>query len=249
MTVQILNGDALYDLLPENILSGDILIARECLIDGPLSGETPEEFWKTRAEFISNSYSEPAELYHTEVVTEFQKMRAIEPGSDVNLWFEDDLFCQVNLWYCISLLSPIDDLKIYLVKPPLVDGLPDWRGFGALNRDAIAKAYQERARMNKEEIVLLEKLWHAYKHSHSDELAVLANEDAPHFPFLKDVVNAQLDRHLNRPQNTLRQILSENQGADFKTIFKEFSQREGIYGFGDLQVESLLANIPEYKVD
>lgn len=247
MTTQILNGDALLDLLPEDILSGEIIVARECLIDGPLTGNSSEEFWKTRSEFIASEYSEAPEAYYADVVSQFEKISTIEPGSEVNLWFEDDLFCQVNLWYCISLLAPIENLKINLIKPPLLNGLPDWRGFGALDRDALAKAYQERVRLTTEEILLLEQLWRAYKENKPDQLATLATSPTSNFPVLNEVVKAQLDRQAQRPENTLQQIIQENKDADFKTIFKEFSLREGIYGFGDWQVESLLKKIPEYK--
>jgi hypothetical protein len=31
--------------------------------------------------------------------------------------------------------------------------------------------------------------------------------------------------------------------TDFDTLFSQFSEREGIYGFGDLQVRGLLDNL------
>ena len=57
-TYHILNGDALLDFFPESILSGEIIVARECLVDGPQDGETPEAFWETRANFIAGEYGE-----------------------------------------------------------------------------------------------------------------------------------------------------------------------------------------------
>ncbi|MCE7040900.1 DUF1835 domain-containing protein [Dyadobacter sp. CY312] len=252
MTFQILNGDALLDLLPENILSGVIIVARECLVDGPVSGDTLPDFWKTRASFIANEYGEEQQTYFTDVVTEFDEIIAIPAGSEVNLWFEDDLFCQVNLWFCISLLNSRDDLKVNLIRPPLTDNRPDWRGFGALDRNALAKAYQDRTLLGEEDIDLLSKLWIAFKNNDRLRMTELATNASAHFPFLGEVVQAHLERHSDdhqsgRPENTLRQILKENPDHDFKTIFKEFSLREGIYGFGDSQVESLLNKLPEYK--
>jgi len=40
----ILNGDSLRIQLP-NTVSGEIIITRECLVDGDVSGETMEEFF------------------------------------------------------------------------------------------------------------------------------------------------------------------------------------------------------------
>lgn len=247
MTTHILNGDALLDLLPEEILSGEIIVARECLIDGPVTGDSKEDFWLTRSTFIANEYGEEKETYYSDVVSEFDKISNIPAGSQVNLWFEEDLFCQINLWFCVSLLEPSANLKVNLVKPPLVNNQPDWRGFGALDRDSLAKAYQDRTRLDADEINLLSKLWLAYKSDNREDLAMLANTATLNFPLLKEVIQAQLDRQHERPENTLRQILSENEHPDFKVIFKVFSSREGIYGFGDWQIESMLNKLPEYS--
>jgi hypothetical protein len=252
MTYQILNGDALLDLLPENILSGEIIVARECLVDGPVTGDTLPDFWQTRASFINSEFQEEKETYYSDVVTEFDKIAAIPAGSEVNLWFEEDLFCQVNLWFSVSLLGAIDNLKVNLAKPPLTDNRPDWRGFGAMDRDALAKAYQNRTRLTTQDINLLSNLWLAYKNNDRTRLAELAANPPEHFPFLNEVVRAHLERQSDdnksgRPENTLREILKETTDHQFKNIFREFSVREGIYGFGDSQVESILNRLPEYK--
>jgi len=254
-TYHILNGDALLDLLPETILSGDVIVARECLIDGPLNGETLEKFWETRANFIATEYEEERESYFHDVVPEFNRIMLIQEKSEVNLWFEEDLFCQVNLWFCISLLNRISDqIKINIVKPPLKDGRPDWRGFGALDRDELAKAYQDRQRLRHEEIDLSVKLWIAYKNQDKSAMAELGNQKTVNFPFLQEVIQAQLDRFSEdnlsgRPERVLKDIILTTSTKEFKNIFKEFSIREGIYGFGDWQVESILNKLPEYQPD
>lgn len=254
-TFHILNGDALLDFFPENILSGEIIVARECLVDGPVTGETLDEFWQTRAGFIAAEYDEDSALYFHDVVTEFDKIKLIPEGSEVNLWFEEDLFCQVNLWFCVSLLIGIaDTLKINMVKPLLKDGQPDWRGFGALDRDGLAAAYQHRSRLSTSEIELLANLWKAYKNQNRSDLNELGNVKVANFPFLREVVQAHLDRfsednQSGRPEMTLKAIMEQKKTHDFKTIFQEFSAREGIYGFGDWQVEAILKKLPEFKQD
>ncbi|WP_221390842.1 DUF1835 domain-containing protein [Dyadobacter sp. NIV53] len=254
-TFHILNGDALLEFFPESILSGEIIVARECLVDGSVTGTTLEEFWETRADFISAEYEEEKESYFFDVVSEFNRISLIPPGSEVNLWFEEDLFCQVNLWFCMSLLTNIaDQLKINLVKPPLKDGQPDWGGFGGLDRNELAGAYQSRERLFVADVKLLTGLWHAYKTNDRVKLKELSTTKSAHFPFLQDVVQAQLDRSSEdslsgRPEKVLKEIMLQNNIHDFKAIFKEFSIREGIYGFGDWQVERLLNKLPEFKAE
>jgi hypothetical protein len=243
-TFHILNGDALLDIFPSELLTGEIIIARECLVDGPVSGGNPEEFWETRAAFIQETYGEEREAYFNEVVTEFDKIKAIQANSEVNFWFEDDLFCQVNLWFCVSLLMPVAHaIKVYVIKPPLLADQPDWRGFGWMDRHTMAEAYLNRQELSLTDISLLSSLWDAYKNDDHEKLTQLSSIKSDNFPFLEQVVQAQLDRKNNRPENVLKQIMEEKQTTDFKTIFQEFGKREGIYGFGDWQIEGLLEKI------
>ena len=252
-TYQILNGDALLSFFPEHILSGEIIVARECLVDGPVGGNTLDDFWKIRADFIASEYDEPTESYFEDVAAEFDKILHIPQDSEVNLWFEEDLFCQVNLWFCISLLRDAwNHGKIHIVKPPLRNKAPDWRGFGALDRDGLAKAYQDRKQLSLAELHLLNDLWIAYKTGDRQSLEVLKNTSTSNFPFLSEVVQAHLDRFSvdnlsGRPERVLKNIMQEKKTSDFRIIFPEWSAREGIYGFGDSQVESILKKLPEYN--
>ena len=51
----ILNGDSLKERFPENI-QGEIMVARECLVDGSVQGNSLSELFKIRAKFISDNY-------------------------------------------------------------------------------------------------------------------------------------------------------------------------------------------------
>ena len=97
-TFHILNGDCLDQRFP-NDLDGEKIIWRECLIDGPVS-ET--NFFESRTKFIQENFGETKEGYSEKVLNEFEKIKNIPQNADVYFWFEDDLFCQVNLWFLLS---------------------------------------------------------------------------------------------------------------------------------------------------
>lgn len=243
-TFHILNGDALLDKFPADILTGEIIIARECLIDGPVTGETFDDFCSTRAQFIHETYEEETDAYFHDVAVEFARIKAIPAGSEVNFWFEDDLFCQINFWFCVSLLKPVSEsIKAYVIKPGIGGTEPDWRGFGMMDHHLLADAYQKKIHLSFADLTLFDNLWTAYKNNDRKALENLSAIRSETFPWLKMVVQAQLDRDNNRPQQVLQAIMTEKQTTDFNTIFREFSQREGIYGFGDWQVEKLLEEI------
>lgn len=237
----ILNGDALKEQFPENIL-GEIIVARECLVDGPVSGNSLEEFFETRAKFISSEYGGTREGYFNKVVVEFEKIRNIPTSLEVHLWFEDDLFCQVNLWFVVHLLSKNKHTKIFLIRPPVHNQY----GFGGLSKEKLLLAYQKRQKLEKLDV--LKRLWPAYQSNQSDALNKLAAELEKEYPFILPAVEAHIDRipthnDPGRPAKSLRRIMDELQTKEFGPVFREFNKRESIYGFGDLQVKRLFDSI------
>ncbi|SEI60287.1 hypothetical protein SAMN04487995_1598 [Dyadobacter koreensis] len=245
----IVNGDALLDNFPAELLTGEIIVARECLVDGPVSGENFQEFAETRANFIHQEYGEEKQAYFEEIIPEFNKIQAIPADSEINFWFEDDLFCQVNLWFCVSLLMPVaHTLKAYIIKPVVDDNQPDWRGFGIMDSHMLAEAYLHKQLLSQADLSLLNDLWLAYRDNDLESLQKSSEKNSVNFPFLNLVIQAQIDRRNDRPENVLKEIMKEKETTDFNTIFKEFSKREGIYGFGDWQVEKMLERIQNNKV-
>ena len=114
----ILNGDALKDQFPSSI-TGQLIIMRECMVDGDVSGNSPEEIFSSRTRFMTKHYKDvtPA-IYYQKTTPEFYKMRNIPKDAEVHLWFEHDLFCQVNLWFVLYYLD-VCNIKpnTYLVFP------------------------------------------------------------------------------------------------------------------------------------
>ena len=94
-----------------------------------------------RAAYLDKHYGESSlEVYRTKVVAQFQQLQAAAAaGHCINLWFEDDLFCQVNLWFTLSLLNEMDGKsEIYLVRPPRHTPY----GFGILNKEELTVCYK-----------------------------------------------------------------------------------------------------------
>ena len=53
----ILNGDVLKNQFPKQV-PGQIIVARECLVDGPVDGDSMEELFETRSSFIQKAYGD-----------------------------------------------------------------------------------------------------------------------------------------------------------------------------------------------
>ncbi|MBT7655427.1 MAG: DUF1835 domain-containing protein [Flavobacteriales bacterium] len=112
----IFNGDQLLaQLSPE--ITGTRIVIRECLMDGPVAADTLHDSYKMRARFLTTKYPiGTIEEYHKNVVTEFERIQNIPPNSAIYLWFEDDLFCQVNCWFVLALLQDQVGYQLYLIR-------------------------------------------------------------------------------------------------------------------------------------
>ena len=241
--MHILNGNALKKQFPRQ-LDGEILVFHECLVDGNVEAKTLPEFFELRSGFISKYYQGVSrDDYYRLTVSELEKIKLLPDNAIINLWFEDDLFCQVNFWFLVNYLFNLNpSWKLYLVRPPVLDHL----GFGGLNQEELEKAFHNR--MYLDETGNIAVLWQAYKNSDMEKLVDLANSLLVKFPFISKAVTAHLERiptehHPGRPKLSLMQIINELKTDEFGPVFRAFSKRESIYGFGDLQVKRLLEDI------
>ena len=241
MTHHILNGDCLADHLKETNLNGDYIICREALIDGPIQSGNLETFWSARAAYIQETYHDNTENYFSRVVPEFLKIGSIPPDAEVCLWFEHDLFCQVNMWFVMSLLHK-DGIKrnISRVFPVVHDTNDVWKGFGVADAAMLEQAFAQRVILTDDDLKLGNDLWKAYCAHDFNALKELAASESKAFKFLPEVCKAHIERfpegnQLSRPERVLLELIDQSNG-DFAEVFAAFSEREGIYGFGDLQV-------------
>ena len=170
-----------------------------------------------------------------------QLIAAAKAGHCINLWFEDDLFCQVNLWFTLSLLYQIKN-KIYLVRPPKQTPY----GFGGLNEAELIQCYKERVAITT--LPSWKALWEAYRLAELEKLTEEAQSLKEQYSFVYPAVAAHLARfptstYEGRPKERLKAIIQELGTTQFGPVFRVFCQTEAIYGFGDLIVKRLFEEV------
>jgi hypothetical protein len=250
MVYNILNGDSLAYSFPGSKIEGEMIVVREALIDGDVSGNNVHEFWKSRARYLGITDEE----YDNSVVKEFEKIMSAPANSEFNLWFEYDLFCQVNMWFVISIINSLSIKKnAYVVLTTYLDKSNKhfWNGFGPANSDELKICYANRVLLSEADMQLGNELWDAYKNGNLQELTQLSIQQSPAFPYLQEVVEAHVDRFpkdgtKGRPERVIQDIL-QNTSTDFHKVFEEFCKRESIYGFGDTQLQTLYDKLRRYQ--
>ena len=226
-------------------LTGLFIIMRECFVDGETAADNLTDLFLARARFIEREYGYPKGAYFDKTVPELEKILNIPAGSEINLWFEDDLFCQVNFWFvCAQLARRTVARQVFLVRPDEAHPY----SFGEMSRAALLEAYRNKKTVPPADLMAFGHLWKAYQHHATGVMRDLADSLKGEYPFVNEALNAHLQRfpengEPGRPERVIMEIMREKNTEDFREIFQEFSRREGIYGFGDLQVSNLCEKI------
>jgi len=215
-------------------------VFREVMVVGPVDAENIDDFWDERAQFILAEYGEDVIDYHEKVADSIAKLVEVTDDAEVNLWFEYELFCSVNMWFCLDLLKGSNANKFRIA--PLNTSPDDvWKGFGRHSEDDLKDCFESRIQFTSEDVEHGSKLWNAFRHRNAAKLLELGEYRSPCFPFLEEVCEAAAAIE-TLPEKLIRELKAEGLN-DLETIFPEFQKRAGVYGFGDLQVERLMAGL------
>lgn len=226
MIYHVLNGDG----LAENFnLEGEKIVCRECLIDGDLKAKNINELWKVRAEYIKKTYD--ADDYFEKVKGEFDKLNNLKPTDEVNLWFGNEAFCQVNMSFVLWMF--------WDKKPDFYRVFPDSDGWNC-NYSNVNQCFENRKKLSWEEVQWGTLLWEKFQAKDLDcsLFQIVRFENLKNF----EQVCRALTKIEIEPKEILREI-TRNGETDFNKIFVQFKEKAGVYGFGDLQVKNLLSEI------
>lgn len=237
----LVNGDCLREQIAAMETTATLVTMRECLCVGPV--EPHADFFGRRAAFIAQAYDAPEEKYRVWVQDELDRLGSLPADAELNLWFEADLFCQVNLWYLLHRLQAAGRIHGLFRVTPLPGA--EWMGFAGHDADELMQAFEARRLLPAEEVARGANLWEAYQAGDLAALQALSSTENADWPGLGAAVQAHLDLQpdahgRSRPQRVLQEILDEGH-TEFEDIFREFQRRAPVYGYGDLQVRALLS--------
>lgn len=243
MAVHILNGDALLRHFPTEI-EGITIIMRECLVDGPVTGDSLPEFFNNRQQFLSAYELEEPDYYLQYVLPELQKMIDLNQQERVYLWFEFDLFCQINLWFICSLM----DAK---PKPPalywVVPSIAHKFGFAGMSQLELQHSFKNPISLQPHQIHKMATLWVAWKNRDHNALATM-KAGFYDLPGLPDAIDWAVDE-LSEKRSTqiLSEIIAQTTDPTFAKVFRQFYIRAQYLGYGDLQVKRIYRALIEAR--
>jgi hypothetical protein len=184
----VTNGDSAADTLLETTLVERVLSWRDALHEGPVPAVPDDELRRIRAEFLAEdepSDREPIRRW----LEERDRMLAASGDREYVLWFEADLYDQLQLIQVLARLSELD------VKPDRVTlicigehlGIAHFGGLGELDAQQLEHVAAAAAtRLSGSALDLARSAWTALCADDPGELATIRKAHHPELRFLAD---------------------------------------------------------------
>ena len=242
--LHIHNGDSTAGTLKEFGFPGEHKAFREVLMEGPTPGGLSADEWtQVRAAFLATSYDAALEKCKDDLRQQETWLREFSTHEETILWFEHDLFCQINLIYLLDWFGKrsLGKTRLSLICVGQFPGVDDFRGLGQLGGEQMASLFDARQEVTDAELRLATRAWAAYCSADPNEVKRLADDDTSEMPFLGRALQLHLARFpsqkngLGRIDNKALELISKGPIA-FKQLFPKFAKSESAYGMGDSQL-------------
>lgn len=249
--LHIHNGDSTAGTLREFGLPGEHKAFREALMEGPApAGLSTDEWVEVRAGFLADGYEFKIEDCARDLRDQEAWLREIPEHEETILWFEHDLFCQINLIYLLDWFSKQrrGSGRLSLVCVGEFPGVKDFRGLGQLTGKQLASLFDKRHDVTEPELKLAARAWASYCSADPGEIQRLIEDDTSVMRFLGQALRLHLARFpsmrngLGRVENSALEIISSG-AIGFKQLFPKFADSEPGYGLGDSQFWCVLRRL------
>jgi hypothetical protein len=242
--LHILNGESTERTLKQSSVPGVFFSFREVLDHGPTPTGTDEQEWRRiRSAHLVESYGVEIDACEQGLLSQEETLRSSSQHEEVVLWFEHDLFCQINLLYLLNWYAPehLGQTKLSLINIGEFPGRENFRGLGELNAEQLASLFPQRQPVTPAQLNLAKAAWAAYRSPDPTAIETLLNTDTSALPFLPRAFQAHLKR-FPATKNGLGQVenrsleLINNGFEKFIDLFPRFGNAEPVYGLGDAQL-------------
>ena len=182
--MHVTNGESAGNTLRQTTLGGAVLPWQDVLHAGPVPAVPRRELLRLRAGFLADAgWGSRRAILGSLERRDAQLLRAFRDGIEVVLWFEHDLYDQLQLLDVLSLAHGAEATP-ELVVVGSFPGKPSFRGLGELTADELETLWPERRRASAETLEAAAEAWDAFRAPEPSALAELAHGEQPELPFL-----------------------------------------------------------------
>ena len=244
--LHITNGDSTTNYLKSLNFSGDFITWREMLCEGKTTTDVgSENFWKNRFNFLKTSYKISKKTFIDYTLKEYRSLCNKKESNEIVLWFEHDLFCQINMLAVLSWIKTYrKGYHISLVCSGKVEGSKKLKGLSELTENQIHQHYKNRIDLTQDDIEYADYIWQLYCSESPLRLeTVYKQKTSSPFYYLVAALEAHLLRFpsikngLNKIENRVLQTANSNNLTSKNQLIGELLKNQETFGFGDIQYE------------
>ncbi len=252
-TLHITNGDSLTTILKKLEIDGEIVTWREMLCEGKTTTDVgSESFWKTRYDYFSRKYKVTKTRFIDLTLKEYRNLCNHKKQDEIVLWFEYDLFCQINM---IAVLSWLNEhrkgAQIYLVCSGKEDSSGKLYGLSELPEERLLHLYKNKIALTLDDVEYADYIWQLYCSDNPIRLETFIKFNASQFEYLPEALEAHLKRFptikngLNYLENRILEKSTELNLPSKEALVGAMLKDQGYYGFGDIQFVRMITDLKQ----
>jgi hypothetical protein len=196
--LHITNGDSVIASFRAGSIPGVYLPWRDVLHDGPVpQTATLEELSDIRARQIAGSHLDEFEEIRASFAERDRTLAGFRSHDETVLWFEHDLYDQLQLLQLLDWFSRQDlaRARLSIIQIGEHPELPDFHGLGELSGAQLAELLPARTPVSARQLELGRQAWEAFRAPDPIALENLAHHADAAMPFLQAALQRLLEEY------------------------------------------------------
>jgi len=243
----VANGTSATSTIVDAGIPGTWSIWADPLYEGPVPGGVSDaELMDVRRRFLGGGKVDE----NVDPVIDLRNWRSAierrECYDELVLWFEHDLFDQLNLIQLLSWMRErgVSDSPVSLICIGSFPGRPNFHGLGELTTQELAPLIDTRQPITDDQYALAERAWFAFRSATPHAIDDLRRTNTAPLPFLSAALTRLLQEYpwttggLSRSERRLLQ-LADPGPLDLRAAFPRMHEDENAYYISDLSLAAL----------
>jgi len=185
--LHITNGESVTNTFRQVRFPGIYLAWNDVLHDGPVpQTETLAELSGIRAQALAGFEGGDQEKFRAGFANRDRTLEDFRKHQDVVLWFEHDLYDQLQLLQLLDWFAQQDlqAINLDLIQINSYPGVRPFYGLGQLSGPQLARLFPARKRVTQEQKLIAREVWQAFRAGDPRALLEFAGQEHPEMPFL-----------------------------------------------------------------
>jgi hypothetical protein len=216
--LHVTNGDSVVVSLQQTALGGDAFAWRDVYHEGPVRSGERSRVIDARAAFLSSrGWGDEDRMRDELLARDARFVDALRDGQEIVLWFEHDLYDQLQLVDVLALAGEtgFDPEQLELIEVGSFPGRPGFRGLGELEAAQLESLWPQRRAVIDEDTAGAQLAWEAVRSSDPRPLLAVRRDPPASRPFLGAALGRLLEElpgvrdGLSRTERQLLTLLAD----------------------------------------